>query len=295
MMFSRPGCLRAVVLLCSTLFSTAAIIQAAPQTPAQQPPAQQPAPPPAPQQPTPNRPNPFETVPQTPAKPPAEAPKEQAPTQNAPAAKPEAPRAAQPGQPPEDIVEAIEFRGNRRVRADTLQALIYSRRGDKYEEETVHRDFIALWNSGRFDDIRVEREAGKEGWILRYVVVERPVVRTIKYEGNKSVTVSEILDRYKERKVGLVVESQYDPNKVQRARIVLLEMLAEHGHQYAKVDPTTAPRAAIVARADVQSRRRSQGEGRRHRYRRQLRIQRPRHPAGHEEPAPHRNPAFHFV
>ena len=80
---------------------------------------------------------------------------------------------------------------------------------------------MVLWNSGRFDDIRVEREPGKEGWIIRFVVVERPVIRSIKYEGNKSVTVSEILDRYKERKVGLVVESQYDPNKVQHAKNVL--------------------------------------------------------------------------
>jgi outer membrane protein insertion porin family len=238
MMFHRPACLR-VVLLCSTIFSTAAILQGAPQSPAQQPPPQQqPAPPqPAPQQPPPNRPNPFENVPQTQTPPPAEAPKQQAPIENVPAPKPEAPRAIQPGQPPQDIIESIEFRGNRRVRQDTLQAILYSKKGDKFDEEVLHRDFIALWNSGRFDDIRVEREPGKEGWILRFVVVERPVVRSIKYEGNKSVTVSEILDRYKERKVGLVVESQYDPNKVQRARNVLLEMLAERGHQYAKVEP----------------------------------------------------------
>ena len=69
------------------------------------------------------------------------------------------------------------------------------------------------------------------------MVVERPVVRSIKYEGNKSVSVSDILDRFKDRKVGLVVESQYDPNKVQRAKNVLLELLAEHGHQSATVDP----------------------------------------------------------
>src|SRR5260370_10490830 len=111
------------------------------------------------------------------------------------------------------------------------------KKGDKYDEQALQRDFIARWNTGRFDDIRIEREEGKVGWIIRFVVVERPVVRSIKYDGNKSVTVSEILDRYKERKVGLVVESQYDPNKVQRAKNVLLELLAERGHQYAKVDP----------------------------------------------------------
>ena len=122
------------------------------------------------------------------------------------------------------------------MRQDTLQALIYSKKGDKYDEEALHRDFIALWNTGRFDDIRIERDPGKEGWIIRFVLVERPVIRTIKYEGNKSVTVSDILDRYKDRKVGLVVESQYDPNKIQRAKNVLLELLAERGHQYATVD-----------------------------------------------------------
>src|SRR5205807_5391891 len=126
--------------------------------------------------------------------------------------KPETLKAVQPGQPPEDVVEAIEFRGARRVRQDTLQALIVTKKGDRFDEDILHRDFMALWNTGRFDDIRVEREPGKEGWIIRFVVVERPVVRSIKYEGNKSVTISEILDRYKERKVGLVVESQYDPN-----------------------------------------------------------------------------------
>ena len=96
---------------------------------------------------------------------------------------------------------------------------------------------MALWNSGRFDDIRIEREQGKDGWIIRFVVVERPVIRSINYVGNKSMSQSDILDRFKERKVGLVVESQYDPNKIQRAKNVLLDMLSERGHQYGKVDP----------------------------------------------------------
>ncbi len=137
----------------------------------------------------------------------------------------------------EDVIEAIEFRGVRRVPQDTLRALIYTKRGDKYDEDSVHRDFTALWNTGRFDDIKVEREMGRTGWIIRYTMAERRVIRSIKYNGNKSVTESEILDRFKERKVGLSVESQYDPNKVQRARNVLQEYLAERGRQFATVEP----------------------------------------------------------
>ncbi|MBS1875878.1 MAG: outer membrane protein assembly factor BamA [Acidobacteria bacterium] len=207
---------------------------------AQQPAAQQPKPE-APKTQAPKPANPFESVPEAggePAKP--EPPKPQAPKPQA--AKPQAPVApavaAPAGEaPPEDVIEAVEFRGARRVPQDTLKALMLTKKGDKYDEETLRRDFMALWNTGRFDDIRLEREVGKTGWVIRFMLVERRVVRTIKYEGNKSITVSEILDRFKERKVGLSVETQYDPNKVQRARNVLQEYLSERGRQFATVDP----------------------------------------------------------
>ncbi|MDW8129369.1 MAG: outer membrane protein assembly factor BamA [Bryobacterales bacterium] len=204
---------------------------------------------PAPQ----NKPAPFEPIPQARE---AEQPKPQAPKPGAPSPfervpeaveqpKPEAPKAAQveplreaaPAGPPENIVEAIEFRGARRVPQDTLRAMIFTRKGDRYDEDALRRDFMQLWNTGRFDDIRLEVEPGKTGWIVRFVLVERQVVRTIKYEGVKSVTVSEILDRFKERRVGLSVESQYDPNKVQRAVTVLRDFLAERGRQFAEVKP----------------------------------------------------------
>jgi len=221
MTFYRPGCLRA--LATCLLVSIPLLSQQGAPTPSQQP-SPQPAKPQAPA----NR-NPFETVPES---------TEQPPAPRVEPAKPAPPEGVQPGtQPPQDVIEAVEFRGARRVPQDTLRALIFSKKDDKYDEETLHRDFMALWNTGRFDDIRMEREPGKTGWIVRFVVVERRIVRSIKYDGMKSITVSEILDRFKERKVGLSVESQYDPNKIQRARNVLQEYLSERGRQFATVEP----------------------------------------------------------
>src|SRR5579859_3783308 len=183
----------------------------------------------------PKKANPFENVQE--AAPPPESPK---PAQQPGAPQLEAPKAAAPVAPPTpgNVIEAIEFRGAPRIPQDTLRTLIQSRKGDVYNEDALHRDFMLLWNSGRFDDIRIETEPGKTGMIVRFVVTERRVIRTINYgKGMKSVTVSEVLDRFKERKVGLTVESQYDPNKVQRAAVVLKEYLAERGRQYATVEP----------------------------------------------------------
>jgi outer membrane protein insertion porin family len=197
----------------------------------QQPAGTPPAPPPAKKQQSP-----FEAVPVAPAAPkPEPEPQPQPPKPAFEAPKP----AAEEAKPAavQDIIESIEFRGARRVPQDTLRALIFTKKGDRFDQDALHRDFMALWNTGRFDDIRLEREPGAAGWIVRFVLVERRVVRSIKYEGAKSLTVSEILDRFKERRVGLTVESQYDPNKVQRATVVLKEYLAERGRQYATVEP----------------------------------------------------------
>src|ERR1700751_4027006 len=216
MTFSRLGCLRLVAgsVLCSF-----------PLLSQQNPPQTQPP------KPQPPKNNPFETIPQT-SEPPPQAPKPQIETVKPPPSGP-----AQPAQPSRDVGDPFTLRVARRVPQATLRAMIFTKRGDKYDEETLHRDFMALWNTGRFDDIRIEREPSPSGWIIRFAMVERRVIRAIKYDGNKSVTTSEILDRFKERNVGLSVESQYDPNKVQHSGNVLQEYLTERARQFATVEP----------------------------------------------------------
>jgi outer membrane protein insertion porin family len=76
---------------------------------------------------------------------------------------------------------------------------------------------------------------------------ERPIIRRIEYKGNKSVTESDILDAFKDKKVGLSVESQFDPTKITRAEVVLKALLAAHGHQFATVKPTYERIAATNA------------------------------------------------
>jgi outer membrane protein insertion porin family len=224
----RRACLSiALFCFCAAIASTAS---------AQNPPA----PPQPPQQPPPTQEkkpqNPFETVPEQ-AQPQQNKPAAPAPQQPAlEAPKPaEQPKVQLAGQ----AIEDIQFRGQRRVPQDTLRALISSKKGDIFSDDDLHRDFMALWNSGRFDDIHMETEPGPGGGVIvRFIVTERRVVRSIKYgSGLKSLTVSEILDRFKEKKVGLSVESQYDPNKVQHAALVIKEYLAERGRQFATVEP----------------------------------------------------------
>ena len=122
--------------------------------------------------------NPFENVPTT-----TPAPAQEPTQQPAQPGKPqlEAPKPTAPEAPAAagNVIEAIEFRGARRVPQDTLRSTIGTRKGDVYNEDALHRDFMLLWNTGRFDDIRLETEPGKTGIVLRFVVTERRVVRAV--------------------------------------------------------------------------------------------------------------------
>ena len=121
--------------------------------------APQPAPPAAPRR------NPFENIPQRqqPRKLPPQPPRRQhrprtprTPDCNSPSVQPPKPVAG-------EVIEAIEFRGARRVPQDTLRAMIFTKTGDLFSEDVLRRDFMALWNTGRFDDIRLETEPGSTG------------------------------------------------------------------------------------------------------------------------------------
>lgn len=134
-----------------------------------------------------------------------------------------------------DIISEINVQGNRRIPAETVKARIFTHPGDIYDTAALERDFNSLWNTGYFEDIRFSREETPKGWRLIIQVKEKPTIREINYVGLSSVSTSDVLDRFKEAKVGLSVENQYDPTKVKKAEVAIKGLLAEHGHQFATI------------------------------------------------------------
>jgi len=133
------------------------------------------------------------------------------------------------------FIERIVWEGLRRIPRDTMNARILSKPGDPYDPNVLRRDFQAIWNTNFFENVRLEIEDGEKGKVVYFIVEERPLIRRIDYRGIKSVTQSEILERFREARVGLSVEMQYDPTRVRRAEVVLQELLAERGRHFANV------------------------------------------------------------
>jgi outer membrane protein insertion porin family len=133
------------------------------------------------------------------------------------------------------IIENIDVQGNRRIPTETVKSRIYTRSGDIYDEAALQRDLRSVWNSGYFEDVRMEREQSAKGWLIHIYVREKPTIRTIDYHGLNAVSQSDVLERYKKAKVPLTVDSPYDPTKIIKAKVVLQQLLAEHGRQFANI------------------------------------------------------------
>ncbi|MGD0346228.1 MAG: outer membrane protein assembly factor BamA [Terracidiphilus sp.] len=152
-----------------------------------------------------------------------------------------------------DTIDQIRVIGNRRIPKETILARMFTHPGDTYDPISIERDFHSLWNTGYFEDLRIEREDSEKGIILNVFVREKASIREINYKGLNSVTQSDVLDRFKKDKVPLSVESQYDPTKVTQAETVIKQLLAEHGHQFAtiKADVKTIPPASVQVNFNI--------------------------------------------
>ncbi len=146
-------------------------------------------------------------------------------------------RAQQAGQ--EVVVEDVEIRGNRRIPRESILYYVQSKPQDRFDLGLATRDLQAIIQMGLFDPLATKlfvEDGPRGGKIIIYQVKEYPIIRDLQYRGMKSATESEVLTRFKERRVQVSKESQFDPAKANGARLVLRELMAEKGHPDAKID-----------------------------------------------------------
>lgn len=156
---------------------------------------------------------------------------------------------AQPSAGPK--IERVDIRGNRRIPEDTIRAsIIQTRPGEPYDEARIEFDLRSLYRTNYFENLEIQEKDGDIGKIVTFVVKEKPLIRSIEYSGNKSFSESNILDAFKEKKIGLTVDSQYDPVKVKAAERVLRELMLQNGKPLGTVrtDIETIPPVSVRVR-----------------------------------------------
>jgi outer membrane protein insertion porin family len=87
------------------------------------------------------------------------------------------------GQP----IEKIEISGNRRVAQEDVVTYLREKKGMPFSTSLLTSDVRALWDSTFFDDIEVDLTRSDRGVALRFLVRERPNIKSIEYDGNEEI------------------------------------------------------------------------------------------------------------
>jgi outer membrane protein insertion porin family len=127
------------------------------------------------------------------------------------------------------VVEDIQVRGLQRISAGTVFNYLPVTVGETFSEEKQGAAIRALFNTGFFKDIILEREGGT----LVVNVVERPSVAKIVIEGNKDIKKEDLADALK--KIGLAEGKVYNKQILDKVEQELRRQYFSHGKYGLKI------------------------------------------------------------
>lgn len=135
-------------------------------------------------------------------------------------------------------IERIEVIGNRLVATDTIRVYLGVYPGDVYVPSSIQDNFPNLWQTGLFDNIRVEAVEGDAGGVVLQIhVEERPRIGAVEYRGNESLQVSDINEALERAGVDIHVGSPVEQKVIQKAVEAIRKVYVETGHEGVAIDP----------------------------------------------------------
>ena len=90
-------------------------------------------------------------------------------------------------QSPDDegkIVTTIRVENNRAVSAETILTKIKTRVGDKLSQDVINDDLRRLYSTEYFSDVSVDVKEQPTGFVVTFIVEEKPVIDAIEFNGN---------------------------------------------------------------------------------------------------------------
>jgi outer membrane protein insertion porin family len=135
-------------------------------------------------------------------------------------------------------IESIEFRGLKALSEDTLRYYLGIEPGQPLDEDALNQSLKRLWERNLVDDIAVESVATPAGLRLVITVAERPVVRSIEYEGLKRISKTDLQDKMTTQRIRVLEGEPLSLGELQRIKTLIEEMYGEKGYRFATAQYT---------------------------------------------------------
>lgn len=133
-------------------------------------------------------------------------------------------------------ITQISITGNETRETAALLPVLKSRVGEPFSAESANEDVKALYRVGIFQDVRVESERTDGGVSLVFRVVEKPVVDSIRFTGNKKISNDKIREA-----ITLKAKSVYSSGELAKSRKIIKKLYTDEGYYLVEVNADTAP------------------------------------------------------
>ena len=129
-------------------------------------------------------------------------------------------------------VSDIRVDGLQRISAGTVFTYLPVERGDTLDQSKAAEAIRALYKTGFFEDIRLDRQ----GDILVLTVVERPAINKLTVSGNKDLQTDQLMKSLKD--IGLSEGETYDRMSLDRVKQELTRAYQNRGKYNVEINPT---------------------------------------------------------
>jgi len=136
-------------------------------------------------------------------------------------------------------ISAISVKGNRRIETATILNAVKQKAGDTLSGEKTDADLRAIYKLGHFQDVRVSTEETGKGTVLTFTVLEKPVVRSIRFEGNKELST----DKLTKDGLELRQDAIFSTKDLDKSVAKIKKLYSDDGYYLVEVTPRVESRS----------------------------------------------------
>ena len=134
----------------------------------------------------------------------------------------------------QSVISAIEVVGTSELEASQILVKLESQIGQTIDRQRIIRDIKAIYQMGLFSNVQVETEQQETGFLLRFVVTERPRIQTIRLSGARLISEEDLKEAIQTKDHGI-----YDPAKIKQDENIIRGLYRKEGYVRTKVSTHT--------------------------------------------------------
>jgi outer membrane protein insertion porin family len=132
-------------------------------------------------------------------------------------------------------IQAVEFHGTKALSEETLMYYLGLQIGQPLDEKQLNSKIKELWDRALVDDVRIDAEPlADNGVKLIITVKERPILRSVSYEGLKRISKTDIQDKLSTQRIRVREGEPMSLGELQRVKALIEQLYADKGYRFAQ-------------------------------------------------------------